>query len=136
MCPGLVLGLDPGDECRGVVFEVEPGYEDETLGYLYEREMCGYAYKMLELAVDVPGGTEIAYTFVADPSHRQYAGRLSVDIAARTIMKAKGVAGLNRDYLINTIRKLESMGIFEPELHALLKEVELLTGLIEQGSGI
>ncbi len=136
LSPGLVLGLDPGGECQGIVFEVQQGFEEAALSYLYEREMCGYAYQMMELAVLLSWGEETAYVFVADPSHRQYAGTLPVPVAARLIMEAEGVAGLNREYLINTIRQLESMGIVEPDLHALLKEIEHQTGLIEQGSGI
>ena len=51
-------------------------------------------------------------------------------------MEAEGKGGLNRDYLINTVRELESRGFTEPALHALLREVERQAGLIDQGSGI
>jgi len=51
-------------------------------------------------------------------------------------MDAQGCAGLNRDYLINTVRRLEADGFLDKSLHLLLKEVERQTGLIDQGAGI
>lgn len=137
-CPGLVLGLDPKEKaiCQGIAYEVDETQEQEVLAYLHEREMCGYAYTMCDVTLEVPQGRVCAFTFVADPDHAQYAGELAIQEAAQMVMKAKGAAGLNRDYLINTVRKLETMGIVEAGLHALLREVEVLTGLIDQGSGI
>jgi cation transport protein ChaC len=51
-------------------------------------------------------------------------------------MNAEGCAGLNRDYLINTVRRLEQEGFPDKHLHALLKRVSYLTGVIEAGGGI
>jgi cation transport protein ChaC len=51
-------------------------------------------------------------------------------------MQAHGVAGLNRDYLINTVRRLEESAFTDRRLHVLLKRVEYLTGIIEAGGGI
>jgi cation transport protein ChaC len=134
--PGLVLGLAPGGSCRGVAFRV-PGTEEAAVrDYLDERELVTYAYVPKTLPVDIPMGTVDAYTFVADPEHRQYAGDLGVDRSAEIIMEARGVAGLNRDYLINTVRRLEKEGFTDARLHPLLKRIEYLTGIIEAGSGI
>ena len=104
--------------------------------YLNERELAAYAYQALDLPVCFEGGTVEAYTFVADARHPHYAGDLTEDAAANIIMEAEGMAGLNRDYLINTVRELEANGFVEPALHALLRTVEKLTGIIESGSGI
>lgn len=51
-------------------------------------------------------------------------------------MQAIGKGGLNRDYLINTVRELEAHGVFEAPLHDLLKEVERRTGEVMAGDGI
>jgi cation transport protein ChaC len=119
-----------------LVFRVAKAQRDEVVDYLNERELGSYAYKAKHLPVDVDGRMVDAYTFVADENHCHYAGDLALDEAARIIMEAEGVAGLNRDYLINTIRELEANGFVEPALHSLLRTVEELTGLIESGSGI
>lgn len=135
--PGLVLGLDAGGSCRGLAFRVAAGRAQSVIDYLNERELIGYAYVARTLGVRFDDGrVEEAYTFVSDPTHHHYAGHLPLEQAAAIIMDAEGAAGLNRDYLINTIRHLEKDGFAEAGLHALLVEVERQTGIIEAGSGI
>lgn len=140
--PGLVLGLDCGGACRGAAFRVAAAECDRTLAYLAERELTGYAYEPRMVRVELDGGelggvSEVqAYTFVADRAHPLYAGPLANDRAAGIIMAAQGDAGLNRDYLINTLRQLEKNGFTDKPLHDLLIEVERQTSLIEQGAGI
>ena len=77
-----------------------------------------------------------AYTYVADPWHPQYAGEMSVDRAAAIIVGARGVAGLNRDYLIETLRHMAAEGFADEGLRSLLRRVEYLTGILESGGGI
>ncbi|HSO42416.1 MAG TPA: gamma-glutamylcyclotransferase [Rhodospirillales bacterium] len=134
--PGLVLGLAPGGVCRGLAFRVPRVREAAVRDYLDERELVSYAYIPRMLAVEIPGGEVEAYTFVADPAHRQFAGNLGIERSAEIIMEARGIAGLNRDYLINTVRHLEREGFADDSLHPLLKRVEYLTGVIEAGGGI
>lgn len=135
--PGLVLGLDRGGACQGIALRVAAENREAVIAYLDERELITGAYtpRTLEIALD-GGGTVAAYTFVANRGHAQYAGRLEVAEAARLIMGAEGRSGLNRDYLINTVRHLEGLGFGEARLHALLAEVERQTGEIERGGGI
>ena len=40
--PGLVLGLDRGGSCRGVVYRVCDAAVDATKAYLWERELYDY----------------------------------------------------------------------------------------------
>lgn len=137
--PGLVLGLDPHPKgaCRGVSFRVKPEHKAAVVAYLTERELCGYAYQAATLPVRLDCGREVmAYTFIADPNHPHYAGDLGLDKAASVIMDAEGKTGLNRDYLINTVRDLEQNGYSDAPLHELLNRVEYLTGVIEAGAGI
>ncbi len=98
--------------------------------------MVGYAYKPAVLPVDVDGTTVHAYTFVADTEHAWYAGQLAEEKAAEIIMRAEGMSGLNRDYLMNTVAKLFEIGIVELELASLAARVRRLTGEIDYGSGI
>ncbi len=134
--PGLVLGLDRGGSCRGIAFRVASGDRQAVKDYLDERELVSYAYRPKVFSVATPQGCVSAYAYVADRSHHQYAGHLGLDRAAEIIMEAEGCAGLNRDYLINTVRRLEKEGFRDERLHALLKRVEHLTGIIEAGGGI
>lgn len=135
--PGLVLGLDRGGSCRGLAFRVPEATAEVAVEYLNERELVGYAYLPRTLTIQLDQGEAVpAYTFVADPDHRHYAGDLGLERSAAIIMDAQGCAGLNRDYLINTVRKLEAEGFADQRLLTLLKEVERQTGLIEAGAGI
>jgi cation transport protein ChaC len=134
--PGLVLGLTPGGQCRGLVFRVDAAQRAVVLDYLRERELATYAYKELLLPVATSVATVDACVFVADQQHNYFAGGLSVAEAATIIMDASGEGGLNRDYLMNTIHELNSRGFREPPLQALLAEVERRTGVIDQGGGI
>lgn len=136
--PGLVLGLDEGGDCQGVAFRVARQDWKTAVGYLNERELIGYAYQPVVLDVELGQNarTVRAYTFVADPAHPTYAGDLGIKKSAEAIMHAEGVGGLNREYLINSVKQLVRHGYDDAPLHALLKRVELMTGMIDQGGGI
>ena len=135
--PGLVLGLDAGGYCDGIAFRFDIKKKAQIIGYLNERELIGYAYKPITLPIETADYGRIdAYTFVADPDHENYAGTVPLDVAAATIMRATGVSGLNRDYLINTVEKFLEEGFHEPDLLALLARVRQLTGELDQGGGI
>ena len=134
--PGLVLGLAPGGSCHGLAFRVAAADRLAVKAYLDERELVTYAYVPADLPVRTPHGDVLAYTFVADPAHPQFAGELDLEEAAQIIIRARGRAGLNRDYLIETVRRLEKEGFPDDRLRALLRRVEHLTGILEAGSGI
>ncbi|MCW5699919.1 MAG: gamma-glutamylcyclotransferase [Rhodospirillales bacterium] len=134
--PGLVLGLARGGSCRGLVFRVAAADKENVKAYLDERELVTYAYQPRVLLAHSADGAASVYTFVADPEHPQFAGHLQIEQAAAIIMEAEGCAGLNRDYLINTVRHLEKEGFTDRRMHRLLRRVEHLTGIIEAGSGI
>ena len=134
--PGLVLGLDRGGACHGVAFRIDIKKRPQITEYLHERELIGYAYTPALVNIQVHGNDVQAYTFVADSNHPQYAGQLDINSAANIIMQAEGVSGLNRDYLLNTVTKLDDEGFADPKLKKLLQQVRCLTGEIDIGGGI
>lgn len=134
--PGLVLGLDRGGGCRGVAFRAAADTVPAMLAYLAEREMVTNTYAPRMLPAETEQGRIDVYAFVVRRDHPQYAGKLDLDQAAALIMQGEGISGLNRDYLINTVRQLETLGFVEKRLHALLAEVRRRTGELERGGGI
>ena len=124
--PGLVLGLDRGGCCRGIAFLVADEHVDSVLQTLWEREMPRLVYS--PRVVPVMLGTEktSALTFVADRAHESYAGRLELNQVARTIADCSGARGPNADYLFNTLRHLDDIGIRERRLDALRLAVQTL----------
>ena len=98
--PGLVLGLDEGGACRGVVFRVAPDKSDLTLAYLREREQVTDVYvetmKPVSL-LDGSGRVLKALTYLVDRNHSQYAGDLPLEAQIRIVKSGKGQAGGNVD---------------------------------------
>jgi glutathione-specific gamma-glutamylcyclotransferase len=123
--PGLVLALDraPGATCAGVAFRVEPGAEAATLAALRERELVSSAYLETVLTVQTDAGLVAALTYVIDPDHDQYCGGLPLDEQARIIARATGGRGANRDYLWATVAHLAELGISDPDLDWLDRDV-------------
>ncbi len=134
--PGLVLGLDRGGSCQGIAYLVSPCRAGAVRAYLDERELVSYAYEPKILEVETTAASIKALVYVADPGHEQYAGPVEPDRAADIIVDAVGQAGLNRDYLINTVRQLERAGFVDPDVHAVMERVWARTGRLEAGGGI
>jgi cation transport protein ChaC len=126
--PGLVLGLDRGGACRGRALRVAAEDAEAVAAYLHEREMVTGVYEPRWLPVEVEGGRIRAATYVADRRHAQYTGKLDPELIAEMILAGVGAAGSNRDYLENTVRHLDELGITDCALHELLRLVEAKAG--------
>lgn len=121
--PGLVLGLDRGGACRGATFRVAQGAEEETLAYLREREQVTDVYVEVRRNVrllDGSGRIVTALTFIADPNHIQFAGRLPLEEQLRMVRDCKGQSGANIDYVLATVRHLEEEGVHDAGLAAIV----------------
>jgi glutathione-specific gamma-glutamylcyclotransferase len=115
--PGLVLGLDRGGSCLGLAFRVPGELADEALAYLRAREMINRVYHEKYLPLRLADGRQVtALAYVADRSHRQYAGALPPEQAAAIVAAAEGQSGRNTDYVISTVDHLRKMGIRDSRL--------------------
>lgn len=115
--PGLVLGLDRGGACRGLVFEVDPADRDAVVAYLREREQVTNVYRERTVRARlIDGRTVEALTFVVDRSHAQYAGVLPPEAVIEMVRGAAGRSGVNIDYVTATARHLEELGIVDRAL--------------------
>ena len=124
--PGLVLGLDRGGACRGIAYRLPADGLGAAIDRVWAREMAGEVYRMRPVTVATPQGQLAAYAFVVRRDRPDYAGRLALDDAARIIAIATGGRGTGRDYLANTVRHLEELGIADGPLHRLHERVEAL----------
>ncbi|MET4806984.1 cation transport protein ChaC [Limibacillus sp. MBR-115] len=123
--PGLVLGLDRGGSCWGLAYRVPRAEGAEVMAYLYEREMMTGVYIPRWLALkDDRGRSVTALGFVVDRHHKQYAGALSDSETAALICQGAGKRGACQEYLRNTVRHLEALGMHDRSLHRLLQLVE------------
>ena len=118
--PGLVMGLCRGGSCWGVAFRIESHRVRRTLATLWDREMINRVYEPRFVPVRLGRRAVRAVAFVADPGHRQFAGRLSVARTARVVAQGCGQRGQNLDYLAQTVAHMEELGVREGRLHEVL----------------
>ncbi len=128
---GLVLALDaqPDALCDGLALRVHHGEEEKVLAYLRERELVTSAYLERHLPVNLSDGREVeAVTYIIDPEHRQYCGKLPLEKQAQMIANAVGMRGLNSEYLYNTAAHLRQMGVSDADLNWLEGRVREILG--------
>lgn len=118
--PGLMLGLDRGGGCRGVLFRVPESEVETELAIVWRREMVNAAYVPRWLAVRTDDGRPLrAIAFVINRRHERYCGALPDARIARVIATAHGRLGPCADYLFNTVGHLEELGIHDRRLTRL-----------------
>jgi cation transport protein ChaC len=122
--PGLVLGLDRGGSCRGMAFRVPREEGEAVMDYLYERELVTGVYIPRWLQLETDEERIVAAGFVVDRDHEQYAGKLSSEEVADLIVQGAGQRGACTDYLANTVRHLDELGLPDPRLTRLLSLVQ------------
>ena len=121
--PGLVLGLDRGGSCHGIAYRLPPDRVGESLDRIWAREMTGRVYDMRRIGLRTAAGTVIGHACVVRRESPDYAGRLSVEEMARLLAVAVGGRGTGREYLANTVRHLEELGIRDRLLHQIAARV-------------
>ena len=126
--PGLVLGLDRGGACTGVAYRLPAPVAIDELHLLWRREMVVGSYRPRWVRIR-SGDRELrALAFVVRHAHPQYAGKLSLDEAARVIATSKGAFGSSLDYMERTRVALVTHGIIDPYLERLARKVAALRG--------
>jgi glutathione-specific gamma-glutamylcyclotransferase len=121
--PGLVLGLERGGSCRGVVFQIAPDQVEEELAIVWRREMISGAYVPRWVDVHTALGPLRAITFVINHAHERYARLLPDEQVAEIIATAQGWLGPCAEYLINTVDHLAALGIDDRPLARLRASV-------------
>ena len=118
---GLVLGLDRGGSCLGLVYDVAPECWAEVLEYVRKRELITHVYREVveNILLADQQETVAAVTYVVDPAHPQFAPPMPNEEIAAKVMQAHGLAGSCLDYVWNTIMHLRKLGIHDEGLEAL-----------------
>jgi cation transport protein ChaC len=119
--PGLMLALDRGGACNGVLYRLPPGRTDESMTKLLEREMGWLPSPFPPRWVNVRSGerTVRALTFCIDRNSGRYVSGLPIERIAEVLATAVGTRGSMAEYLFATVRHLEDMGIHDPHLWQL-----------------
>ena len=119
--PGLMMGLDRGGQCRGMVFRLPADQVPASLAALFRREMVvkpgSNAPRWLTAETDA--GQVRALGFVINQQSPHYAGRLTPGEVADVLATAAGHWGSGAEYLMETIVRLQELGIHDRNLWRL-----------------
>jgi len=119
--PGLVLGLDEGGSCLGLVYEIADHAWVKTSDKVRAREMLGdvYTEEVKEFSLRDEAIKVRAITYVVNHASGQYMPPQKPEDLMPFINQGHGQFGSCRDYVINTILHLRQLGIHDAELEAL-----------------
>ena len=119
--PGLMLAIDRGGQCRGVVHQLPPETLREQLDSLIHREMSMVptAFPARWISVRTPAGPLRALTFAMNRASTRYIGGLTPEATADVLATACGFRGSMAEYLRATIEQLEQLGIHDSYLWRL-----------------
>lgn len=118
--PGLVLGLDRGGCCKGVILRLPAAIAREELRLLWRREMVVGSYHPRWIAThDHHGHAQCALAFVVRRDHPQFTGKLPLPREIDVLATARGAFGSSADYLERTRVALVAHGIRDGYLERL-----------------
>lgn len=129
--PGLVLALEPGNGCEGVLYELTISDHYDQLRGLWHRELrTGSYFPQWTQARKLndpnnQGNLTTCLAFVVNPFHDQYVPALEPNQILEVIRNAKGHYGSNLDYFKNTLTSLRSLSIVDPELENIASRLGL-----------
>jgi glutathione-specific gamma-glutamylcyclotransferase len=121
--PGLMMALDRGGSCRGIVFRIAAARVREELLLVWRREMSGTAYRARWVTVRTAAGNVRAVVFVVNRAHPRYVGALPEDKIAATLSHAAGPLGSGAGYLRQAIAALAALGVTDQGLARLAAKV-------------
>jgi cation transport protein ChaC len=119
--PGLMLALDRGGQCRGMVYQLPEENLAAELDRLLHREMTTVpsAFPWRWINVATTGGPLKALTFAMNRRSGRYIAHLRESEIADVLATAVGFRGSMAEYLFSTVAKLEELGIHDRNLWRL-----------------
>ncbi len=126
--PGLVLTLDCGGSCRGLLYRIAADRVQEEMQRIWKREMTFGSYRPKWLNCIVGEETIRALVFTVNRTCSGYAGQIPMDVVVEAIASASGRYGPAHDYLFKTLETLHAHGIRD-------LRVEQLAALVRQRMG-
>ena len=141
--PGLMMALDRGGQCRGVLFRLPDRDLAGQLDKLFRQEFRARPQNNLPrwIKVETASGPVNALAFIMNRASPYYAGRLPLHAVADILARACGHGGSGAEYLFNTVSHLEARGIRDVDLwrlqHLVAARIELMMkAAAESGSSV
>lgn len=123
--PGLMMALDRGGQCQGVVLKLSAGNLEDELHRLVRREMPVKRADGIPVQsarwIRAKVGSRIvpALTYVINHRGPSYAGRLNSSEVADILASSCGSGGSCAEYLYQTVVQLDKRGIRDSKLWQL-----------------
>lgn len=123
--PGLMLALQPGGSCSGLILKLPCATKKDDLRKLLAREIryAEVCDMVRWIKVKTSTGTRRALTFWASSKQSSLTDKVPLDEAAVLIAQACGPAGSCAEYLQRTVLDLAERQIFDRNLWQLQKLV-------------
>jgi len=123
--PGLMMQLDRGGTCEGLLMRLPQDEELAELNALWRREITAKPPGNMPRWIDIATGSEMirAIAFTANPARANYVCGLPASEVADTLAAAAGHWGSGAEYLWHTVTALEQAGIHDPYLWKLQEMV-------------
>lgn len=131
---GLMLALERGGECEGVIYRLpDEGRRAQIRRMLYREIRFHHNLDMIRwIPVQTAQGRQRAMVFWAGPEGPYHAGGMTLDQVAGVLARACGPLGSCAEYLYNTVLHLGDFGIHDPNLWTLqelvAEEIRVLNG--------
>jgi cation transport protein ChaC len=122
--PGLVFGLEAGGECHGMAFRIAAEAVFPIFETLWRREMATGAYHPSWIDCQTPQGPVKALAFVIDRAGPAYVPEPPEDALIEIVLRASGIYGSCLEYVTQTADALETVGIHDARLTALVTRLK------------
>lgn len=122
--PGLVLTLDRGGSCRGLIYRIPADRVQEEMGRIWKREMTYGSYVPKWLRCTVGDETISALAFTVNRHCTGYAGEISQEVMVHALSIARGQYGAAHEYLFKTMETLRQHGIRDSRVEQLASHVK------------
>ena len=117
--PGLVLTLECGGSCRGLVYRIPADLVQEQMNLIWKREMNYGSYRPKWLNCYVGDQTIRALAFTVNRQCSGYAGQIPIEAVVEAISSAAGRYGPAHEYLFRTTETLREHGIRDSNVEHL-----------------
>ena len=122
--PGLVLTLERGGSCRGLIYRIEADRVHEEMHAIWTREMTFGSYLPKWLNCEVGGESFRALAFTVNRACSGYTGAIPVELMVECMASARGRFGPSYEYLFKTSETLREHGIRDVRVEQLANLVK------------
>jgi len=120
-----MAALDNGKGCEGFAFKISAEKVETETEILFRREMIAPGYHARFITVQIDGVDKKALTFVADHTTEMMLPNISRSEQIRYVATGVGILGSSLEYLQNTVKNLDEIGINDTDASELLEQVLL-----------